>query len=122
VPAAYNGAYEDPIEMGALALAKSKIAALGRDGELRQSDQTSIDPRAPDFLLSHPATPERVKNAQATARQFGAPVASERDRIVSRHHRRRRARNPNSAAFTPASCLRRHCGTAMPLSSVKWNS
>jgi predicted Zn-dependent protease len=109
-----NGVLSDP-EVGALALAKSKIAlasfsraqefeadgigvgiaaragfdaygasrfltSLGRDSELRQSGQTNIDPRAPDFLSSHPATPERVKNAQASARQFGAPGTAARDR------------------------------------------
>ncbi len=56
------------------------LTSLGRDLELRQSGQASIDPRAPDFLSSHPATPERVKNAQATARQIGAPGSGERDR------------------------------------------
>jgi predicted Zn-dependent protease len=110
-----NGVLSDP-EVGALALAKSKIAlasfsraqefeadgigvgiaaragydaygasrfltSLGRDSELRQSGQSNnIDPRAPDFLSSHPATPERVKNAQASARQFGTPGGGERDR------------------------------------------
>jgi len=108
-----NSALSDP-EVGALALAKSKIAlasfsraqefeadgigvgiasragfdaygaarfltSLGRDSELRQSAQSNIDPRAPDFLSSHPATPERVQNAQATARQLAAPNG-ERDR------------------------------------------
>src|SRR4029077_11727983 len=38
-----------------------------------QSGKTAIDPRAPDFLSSHPATPERITNALANARQFGAP-------------------------------------------------
>jgi predicted Zn-dependent protease len=109
-----NGVLSDP-EVGALALAKSKIAlasfsraqefeadgigvgiaaragfdaygatrfltSLGRDSELRQSGQTAIDPRAPDFLSSHPATPERVRNAQTSARQFAAPGAGERDK------------------------------------------
>ena len=109
-----NGLLSDP-EVGALALAKSKIelagfsraqefeadgigvgiaahagydpygatrflTSLGRDSELRQSGQANIDPRAPDFLSSHPATPERVKNAQAAARQFGAPGSGQRDR------------------------------------------
>jgi predicted Zn-dependent protease len=109
-----NGVVSDP-EVGALALAKSKIAlasfsraqefdadgigvgiaaragydpfgaarfltSLGHDSELRQSGPTSIDPRAPDFLSSHPATPERVKNAQAVARQLGAPGGGERDK------------------------------------------
>jgi predicted Zn-dependent protease len=110
-----NSALTDP-EVGALALAKSKIAlasfsraqefeadgigvgiaaragfdaygaarfltSLGRDSEMRQTapQANSIDPRAPDFLSSHPATPERVQNAQASARQTGAP-GGERDR------------------------------------------
>ena len=38
------------------------------------------DPRAIDFLSTHPATPERVKNALANARQFSGPGNGERDR------------------------------------------
>jgi len=110
-----NGVLSDP-EVGALALAKSKIAlasfsraqefeadamgvgiaaragfdpygaarfltSLGHDAELRQSGQSgSIDPRAPDFLSSHPATPERVKAVQAKARELGASGGGERDK------------------------------------------
>jgi predicted Zn-dependent protease len=37
------------------------------------------DPRSLDFLSSHPATPERVKNALSNARQFSGPGAGERD-------------------------------------------
>jgi predicted Zn-dependent protease len=33
-----------------------------------------------DFLSTHPATPERVKNALANARQYSSPGAGERDR------------------------------------------
>jgi predicted Zn-dependent protease len=33
----------------------------------------AIDPHAPDFLSSHPATPERVSNAVANARQYSGP-------------------------------------------------
>ncbi len=108
-----NSVLSDP-EVGALALAKSKIAlasfsraqefeadgigvtiaakagydaygaarfltSLGRDSELRQSGQANIDPRAPDFLSSHPATPERVKNAEAKAGALG-PANGARDR------------------------------------------
>ena len=40
----------------------------------------NADPRALDFLSSHPATPERVKNALANARQFSGPGTGERDR------------------------------------------
>jgi len=38
------------------------------------------DPRALDFLSSHPATPDRVKNVLANARQFSSPGPGERDR------------------------------------------
>ena len=41
---------------------------------------TGADPRALDFLSSHPATPERVKNALANARGFSGPGNGERDR------------------------------------------
>src|SRR3984957_6602101 len=35
-----------------------------------------------DFLSSHPATPERVKSARASARQLSAPGMGERDRSM----------------------------------------
>jgi predicted Zn-dependent protease len=103
----------DP-QLGALALAKSKIAlanfsraqefeadgigvgisaragydpygaerfltSMGMNAHLR-TQRASIDPRAPDFLSSHPATPERVTNAVANARQYTSPGAGQRDR------------------------------------------
>ena len=103
----------DP-QLGALALAKSKIAlasfsraqefeadgigvgisaragfdpygaqrfltSMGLNSHLR-AQRAHIDPRAPDFLSSHPATPERVSNAQANARQFAAPSGNPRDK------------------------------------------
>jgi predicted Zn-dependent protease len=102
----------DP-QLGALALAKSKIAlanfsraqefeadgigvgisaragfdpygaerfltSMGQNAHLRA--QRAIDPRAPDFLSSHPATPERVTNAVANARQYTSPGSGQRDR------------------------------------------
>jgi predicted Zn-dependent protease len=106
----------DP-EVGALALAKSKLALAGfsraqefeadavgigvaaragydpygavrfltsmeHNSELRpqQSTAAAINPRAPDFLSSHPATPERISNALANARQFNAPSSGGRDK------------------------------------------
>jgi predicted Zn-dependent protease len=58
------------------------LSSMGRSADLKAS-QAHIDPRAPDFLSSHPATPERVKNAQNNARQFGAPgVGGERERAA----------------------------------------
>ena len=103
----------DP-QLGALALAKSKIAlanfsraqefeadgigvgisaragydpygaerfltSMGLNAHLR-TQRASIDPRAPDFLSSHPATPERVTNAVANARQYTSPGSGQRDR------------------------------------------
>jgi predicted Zn-dependent protease len=38
------------------------------------------DAHAADFLSTHPATPDRVKNALANARQFSSPGSGERDR------------------------------------------
>jgi predicted Zn-dependent protease len=59
------------------------LTSMGRNAELKTSPgQSHIDPRAPDFLSSHPATPERIKNAQASARQLAAPGAGERDRAA----------------------------------------
>ena len=40
----------------------------------------AADGRMPDFLSSHPATPERVRNAQINARQFTGPGGGNRDR------------------------------------------
>jgi predicted Zn-dependent protease len=51
------------------------LTSMERNGELRVSRNS--DPRALDFLSSHPATPERVQNAQANARQFSGPGAGE---------------------------------------------
>ncbi len=57
------------------------LTSMGRNAELRSNPgQLSIDPRSPDFLSSHPATPERIKNAQGNARQFSAQGGGERDR------------------------------------------
>ncbi len=103
----------DP-NLGALALAKSKIAlasfsraqefeadgigvgisaragfdpygaqrfltSMGMNAQLR-ARSVNIDPRAPDFLSSHPATPERVNNATLNARQHSGPGSGERSR------------------------------------------
>ena len=103
----------DP-RLGALALAKSKIAlasfsraqefeadgigvgisaragfdpygaqrfltSMGLHAQFR-ARAANIDPRAPDFLSSHPATPERVSNAQSNARQFSGPGSGERNK------------------------------------------
>jgi len=51
---------------------------MQRNAELKPTG--SIESRAPDFLTTHPATPERIKNAIANARQFNGPGTGERDR------------------------------------------
>jgi predicted Zn-dependent protease len=104
----------DP-QVGALALAKSKIAlasfsraqefeadalgigisaragfdpygaerfltSMGRNVELKPNASNNNDPYSLDFLSSHPATPDRIKNAVASARQHAAPGGGERDK------------------------------------------
>ena len=98
----------DP-EIGALALAKSKLAlasfsraqefeadgigigiasragydpygavrfltAMEHNSQIKPEQSGAINPAAPDFLSSHPATPERITNAIASARQYRAPA------------------------------------------------
>src|ERR1700742_1135510 len=109
-----NDLLSDP-QLGALALAKSKITlagfsrkqefeadgigvgisaragfdpygasrfltAMGRNAALKNSNGAGLDPRMLDFLSSHPSTPERVKAAQVSARQYVGPGGGERDR------------------------------------------
>ncbi len=58
------------------------LSALGRQADLRSANQNAADPRMPDFLSSHPATPERVRTAQVNARQFSGPGTGNRDRAT----------------------------------------
>src|SRR6478672_3373398 len=53
------------------------LTDMQRNADLKASD--GAGPRGIDFLSSHPATPERVKNALANARQFSSPGRGERD-------------------------------------------
>ena len=55
------------------------LTSMERNAELK-AGRAAIDPRAQDFLSSHPATPERVENAQKIAKQYSAPDSNERDR------------------------------------------
>jgi predicted Zn-dependent protease len=55
------------------------LTDMQRNADLK-SPGGPTDPRTQDFLSSHPATPERVKNALANARQFSGPGNGERDR------------------------------------------
>jgi predicted Zn-dependent protease len=51
------------------------LTAMERNSELKAQQSGAINPSAPDFLSSHPSTPERVTNALANARQYKAPAA-----------------------------------------------
>jgi predicted Zn-dependent protease len=55
------------------------LTDMQRNADLKPA-AGSADARGLDFLVSHPATPERVKNALANARQFSGPGAGERGR------------------------------------------
>ena len=55
------------------------LAAMERNAEMKAA-KTPLDPRAQDFLSSHPATPERVQNAQDNAKQYTSPEGGEHDR------------------------------------------
>jgi predicted Zn-dependent protease len=55
------------------------LTSMGLNARLR-APRTHIDPRAPDFLSSHPATPERVANAVLNARQHSGPEGVRRDK------------------------------------------
>jgi predicted Zn-dependent protease len=55
------------------------LSSMERNAAMK-AGKASLDPRAQDFLSSHPATPERVQNAQTIARQYTSPDNNERDR------------------------------------------
>jgi predicted Zn-dependent protease len=57
------------------------LTSMGRNAELKAGHHSST-PQASDLMASHPATPERVANAQLNARQYVAPGAGERERAV----------------------------------------
>ncbi len=54
------------------------LSAMERNAALKTSH--TADPRSQDFLSSHPATPERVENAETSAKQYAASGSHERDR------------------------------------------
>jgi predicted Zn-dependent protease len=58
------------------------LTAMGRNAELKASAATSRDAQSVDLMSTHPATPERIKNAQLNARQYSAPGAGERDKAA----------------------------------------
>src|SRR5882762_1749863 len=55
------------------------LTSMGRNAELYTASRGG-DARSLEFLSSHPATPERVKNAADSARQFPATGRAHRDK------------------------------------------
>ena len=55
------------------------LTSMGHNAHLR-AQSANIDPRSPDFLSSHPATPERITNAVASARQIAGPGSGAREK------------------------------------------
>ena len=55
------------------------LATMAQFANYRTASGPTLE-KAPDFLASHPSTPERVDFATKAARQFGAPGVGERDR------------------------------------------
>jgi predicted Zn-dependent protease len=52
------------------------LTSMEHNSELKpEQNGAAINPAAADFLSSHPATPERITNAQANARQYQPPAA-----------------------------------------------
>jgi len=61
------------------------LTSMGLNAELR-NPTGNADQRPPEFLSSHPSTPERIKNARANARQYAAPGSGRRDRDAYLSH------------------------------------
>ena len=55
---------------------------MEHNSELKPQQSGAINPSAPDFLSSHPATPERITNALANARQYRAPATNTADDLA----------------------------------------
>jgi predicted Zn-dependent protease len=51
------------------------LSSMEHNSGLKAEQSGAINPAAPDFLSSHPATPERITNALSNARQYRAPAA-----------------------------------------------
>jgi predicted Zn-dependent protease len=58
------------------------LTAMGRNAALKPAAMSGADARSIDFLSSHPSTPDRVKNALASARQHASPGIGGRDRAT----------------------------------------
>jgi predicted Zn-dependent protease len=55
------------------------LTSMEQNSALKPEQSGAINPSALDFLSSHPATPERIANALANARQYRAPADGGQD-------------------------------------------
>ncbi len=55
------------------------LTSMEQNFDLKPEQSGAINPSAPDFLSSHPATPERITQALANARQYRAPADGGQD-------------------------------------------
>jgi predicted Zn-dependent protease len=55
------------------------LTAMEQNSDLKPEQSSAINPAAADFLSSHPATPERITQALANARQYRAPADGGQD-------------------------------------------
>jgi predicted Zn-dependent protease len=55
------------------------LTTMAQFADYRSASDTTLE-KAPDFLATHPSTPERVDFATRAAREFGAPGVGETDR------------------------------------------
>ncbi len=62
------------------------LASLERNSELKPRPNGAINPAAPDFLSSHPATPDRVAHALDVARQYKPPATDSPQQIAEAHN------------------------------------
>jgi len=55
------------------------LTAMEQNSDLKPEQSGAINPAAADFLSTHPATPERITQALANARQYRAPADGGQD-------------------------------------------
>src|ERR1700734_3317429 len=55
------------------------LTAMEQNSDLKPEQSSPINPPAADFLSPHPATPERITQALANARQYRAPADGGQD-------------------------------------------
>jgi predicted Zn-dependent protease len=58
------------------------LASLERNSQLKPLHSAAINPGAPDFLSSHPATPQRITDALAHAREYKPPATDSPDELA----------------------------------------